>query len=126
MSRHLLVRCKYEGLVERGQEELGRILNVEINKQETPVGKSYLFSSMGIDGAFYESRIGDYVKDRRLIDYSFVLDVSLYATLTGRMYSEVDALYEIALFLASFITSKLGWPTIVCTEEDVVMDEVNP
>lgn len=126
MSRHLLIRCKCEGPVEQVQEALRRILNVQVRRQETPVGESFLFSSMGIDGAIYESIVGDYVKDRRLFDHSFVLDVSLYATLTGRMYSEVDSLHEIALFLASFITSKLGWPTFVCTEEHVVMDEVNP
>ena len=125
MSRHLLVRCKFEGATEQAREELCRLLNVEMRRQVTPLGESFLFSSLGIDGAFYESSIGDHVKERRLSDYPFVLDLSLYATLTGRMYSEVDVLHEIALFLASFITSKLGWPTFVCTEEDIVMDEVN-
>jgi hypothetical protein len=94
--------------------------------QATLAGQTYLFSAMGIDGAFYEASVGSYVKDRRLAEYPFVLDLSLYATLVGRMYSEIDALHEIALFLASFITSKLGWPTFVCTEEHIIMDEVKP
>ncbi|MCA9178537.1 MAG: hypothetical protein KDB14_28950 [Planctomycetales bacterium] len=98
-----------------------------MKKQQTVVGESFLFSTLGVDGAFYESTVPDHVREReRLVDCKFVLDLSLYATLTGRMYSEVDALHEITLFVASFITSKLAWPTLVCTEEHEVMDELHP
>lgn len=126
MSQFYLIRCRCNNPLEDASSELGELLNVVMSSIPTEYGVSYHFRSLGLRCAFYNSPIGDYVKDRRLEEYPFVLSVTRYARLTGRMYSEIHAIFEMALFIASVITAELEWGTFVCTEENIAMEQIDP
>ncbi|WDI44406.1 hypothetical protein [Bremerella sp. P1] len=127
MSDTVAIRFSFDGSLEEAQKRLGQLFHVAIQKGTAWDGDDvYFFSSMGMGVSLFKHKFHDPDHDPRLSDNDVIVQMNLYAPVTGRMYFQVAVLSECASPLAGMIATDLHCVAYVCSEDDVVLEEVMP